>query len=122
MTVNSKETAPGFPPYAHTPKPPLANSKPRLSRAKRHIAWEQIELESHGLYAENLHALAKRFPTLTRAELRVTALAKAMLKNHEIGTRLNICEETVQNHRSNIRRKFGLSKEQSLQKYLLTII
>jgi len=33
-----------------------SNDKPlsRHSRAKRNLAWERIELESHGLYAENL--------------------------------------------------------------------
>ena len=92
----------------------------RPSRAKRHLAWEQLELESHGFYAESLHQLAIRFPLLTRMELRICALVKGMLTNWEIADCLHICIETVENHRVNIRRKLGLSPDQNLQRHLLT--
>ena len=91
---------------------------PRRSRAKRNLVWERIQLESHGLYAENLHLLAKRFPTLTPTELRITALAKAMLKNWQIAEKLCITEKTVENHRIRIRRKLGLVHE-NLQRHLI---
>ena len=121
-------------PYAHTSIPPSPDPRlqtspasetihptpytlnpARKSRAKRHLPWEQIELESHGLYAENLCALAKRFPQLSPMELRICALIKGMLKSWEIAERLRISEETVENHRIRIRRKLGLGKENLLR-------
>jgi DNA-binding CsgD family transcriptional regulator len=94
----------------------------RKSRAKQNLVWEGVELESHGLYAENLSHIATRFPHLSKTELRVAALVKAMLSSREIAERLNVREETVENHRSKIRQKLRLEKSESLQSYLLTII
>ena len=93
----------------------------RKSRAKRNLAWEQIEVQSHGFYANNLHDLASRFPILTPMELRICVLIKGMLANREIAECLNICVETVENHRVNIRHKLGLRSKQNLVNYLLTV-
>jgi len=95
---------------------------PRPSRAKRHFAWEQIDRESGGAHAEYLRKLATRFPSLSRTELKISVLVMVMWKNFEIAECLGICEETVQNHRSNIRRKLGLCTEQNLMRHLLTLI
>src|SRR2546429_569304 len=84
----------------------------RKSRAKKFIAWEQIELASGGFYTSNLLHIARHFPVgFTKMELRIAALARAMLPSREIADRLGISEETVENHRVNIRRKLGLGKE-----------
>lgn len=83
----------------------------RKSRAKRHLAWEEIEVRSNGFYAASLHELAERFPILTPTELRICVLAKSMLLNWQIAERLYIDERTVERHRVRIRRKLGLQKE-----------
>ena len=83
----------------------------RKSRAKPYLAWEQIELQSGGLYATYLREIANRFPNLTPMELRVASLVRGMLPNYEIAKKLSISEETVENHRIRIRRKLGLVKE-----------
>jgi len=102
---------------SRTPRPEPRNPVPRPSRAKRHLAWEQIDRESHGHYTENLRDLAVRFPALSPAELRIASLIKAMLPSREIGNRLFINEKTVERHRVSIRRKLGLNKE-SLVRFL----
>ncbi|MDP4220082.1 MAG: helix-turn-helix transcriptional regulator [Bacteroidota bacterium] len=91
----------------------------RRSRAKRHRTWDQIDRESGGIYALYLRDLARRFPTLSPMELRISALIKGMLRSWEISERLAIEEKTVENHRTNIRRKLGLEVSQNLQKHLL---
>jgi DNA-binding CsgD family transcriptional regulator len=91
----------------------------RGSRAKKHLAWEQAELESHGYYAQNLIQITERFPSLTQMERRVAALAKAMLKNYEIAEKLGITEKTVENHRRNIRQKLGIGKNDLIRVLLL---
>lgn len=103
-----------------TAKHAITPAKPeRSSRAKHHLAWEQIEVQSNGYYSRLLHELAEKFPTLTPTELRISALVKGSLHNWEIAERLNICEDTVENHRVNIRRKLGLLPKQNLLNYLL---
>jgi DNA-binding NarL/FixJ family response regulator len=98
----------------------MTPAKPeRSSRAKHHLAWEQVEVQSNGYYSRSLNELAERFPMLTRMELRVSALVKGNLNNWEIAEKLNICEDTVENHRVHIRRKLGLAPKQSLLNYLL---
>jgi DNA-binding CsgD family transcriptional regulator len=76
---------------------------------KRHLAWEQAELMSHGMYGDYLQRIAARYPTLTPMELRVAALVKAQMPSWRIAELLSIREETVDNHRCNIRRKIGLT-------------
>jgi DNA-binding CsgD family transcriptional regulator len=83
----------------------------RRIRRKRHIAWEQAEFASGGLYAHNFEEIAKRYPSLTITECRVCALVKAMLPSWRIGELLGICEDTVENHRVNARRKMCLQGE-----------
>ncbi|MDP4199899.1 MAG: helix-turn-helix transcriptional regulator [Bacteroidota bacterium] len=87
-------------------RPSPTRSKRR--HRKRHLAWEQAELAADGLYAHNLQDLEARFPRLTPMELRVCALAKAMLPSWKIGEILGICEKTVENHLRDTRLKLGL--------------
>jgi DNA-binding CsgD family transcriptional regulator len=80
----------------------------RHSRKKRNIAWEQAELMSNGLYAQYLHDIAVRYPTLTPMELRVCSLVRAMLPNWKIAEILGISEKTIENHRRSARMKIGV--------------
>jgi DNA-binding CsgD family transcriptional regulator len=97
-----------------------SNGDTKRYRPKRHLAWEQAELASHGLYGENLHRIAERYPMLTPMELRVAALIKAQLPSWRIAEILAIREETVDNHRSSMRKKIGLETG-SLQSHLSTL-
>jgi len=92
----------------------------RVSRAKPHLGWEQIDRESGGIYDIYLRDLAVRFPMLSPTELRICSLVRGMLSNWEISQCLNICVETVQNHRVNIRKKLGLGVSDNLMRRLLT--
>jgi DNA-binding NarL/FixJ family response regulator len=92
----------------------------RRSRAKHHIAWEQAEFQSNGLYARYFETLARKFPMLTQMELRVAALVKASLPSWRIGEILILREETVEQYRSHIRRKLGIH-EGWLQTFLIAI-
>jgi DNA-binding CsgD family transcriptional regulator len=81
----------------------------RESRAKRHPGWERLEIDSNGRYAEYVRHIASSCPGLTRSELRVCDLVKAMYNSIEIARALGIDERTVENHRTSARRKLGLS-------------
>jgi DNA-binding CsgD family transcriptional regulator len=89
---------------------PVSNAlTKRRSRKKRHLAWEQAELISNGLYARYLSEISVHYPTLTPMELRVCALVKAMLPSWEIGQLLGISEKAVENYRVKARKKIGIS-------------
>ena len=80
----------------------------RRSRKKRHLAWEQAELTSNGLYSRYLTEISSHYPTLTPMELRVCVLVKAMLPSWEIGQLLGISEKAVENYRVKARKKIGI--------------
>jgi DNA-binding CsgD family transcriptional regulator len=94
--------------------------KSRRSGAKRHPAWEKIDLESGGIYSSYHNHLAARLPILSPMELRVGALLKGKLQSDEISKRLAIKEKTLENHQNPIRRKLGLGKEELIS-YLIEI-
>ena len=48
------------------------------SRRKRHLAWEEADCQSNGLYGHYLREIAERFPTLTLMELDLKYGAKLM--------------------------------------------
>jgi DNA-binding CsgD family transcriptional regulator len=108
--------------FSHENPTPDTQNLTRPSRAKRHLPWEEVELQSHGFYADSLHELAEKFPVLSLMELRVCVLVKGMLRSWEIAERLAIDIKTVENHRINIRKKLGLRAEENLQRHLLTKI
>jgi DNA-binding CsgD family transcriptional regulator len=89
-----------------------------IHQPKPYLTWEQAELQSGGLYARNMEVLTKKFPDLTPMELRVCALVKAMLSSREIASILSIDERTVENHRTNARRKMKIRSRKPLIHYL----
>jgi len=97
-----------------------AHDAKRRARTKRHLAWEQAELASGGLYARYLNDIAHHYPQLTGMELRVAALVKAMLPSWRIGEILGITEKAVENYRVKIRRKIGCDSTR-LETYLYAI-
>ncbi len=98
----------------------LSERSPKRHRPVQSIAWEQAEFEMNSLYAKHLHEIAERYPALTQMELRICALVKAMLPSWRIAEILGVCEDTVENHRSNARRKMCLNGV-SLARHLSTL-
>ena len=83
----------------------------RLSsyQKKPHLPWERANVAAGGLYSRYAGEIAQKYPKkLSDQELRVAALSKAMLRTREIAYILCCEEETVINHRTNIRHKIGL--------------
>ena len=83
-----------------------------------HLPWERAELQSSGLYKQNLEVIARKCPALSTMELRVCALVKAMLSSAEIAELLCIDERTVENHRTHARRKMKIRHGKPLTHYL----
>jgi DNA-binding NarL/FixJ family response regulator len=91
----------------------------RRTRAKQHVGWLKFEMHFKVRHPEFLHTLANRFPLLSPTELHICAMLRESYLSWEIAQQLSITERSVENHRSNIRRKLGLSPEQNLQMFLI---
>ena len=87
---------------------------PRRSRAKRSLAWEELEIQTNGIYAIRLKCIAEKYPMLTPTQLRVAALVADLKPSFEIAGILGTSEHAIEKVRSRIRQKIGLTGGTSL--------
>jgi tetratricopeptide (TPR) repeat protein/DNA-binding CsgD family transcriptional regulator len=73
------------------------------------------------VHPEFRSSLAARHPELTPAEVRVCCLLYLDFSSKEIASLLHVSSSTVDLHRTRIRRKCGLSREDSLAGFLASI-
>ena len=81
-----------------------------------------IDSHLHGIISPMMQKLANASIILTPQEIQVASLVKNGKVSKEIAGILNVSETTVQFHRKNLRRKFGLSNSKTnLRSYLISI-
>jgi DNA-binding CsgD family transcriptional regulator len=95
--------------------PPVKN---RHNRRKTHLAWEQADRASDGLYSHNMELIERKFPELTPMQLRVCAMVKAHLTSWLIAKKLGISERTVEGHCTNAHKKMKIPPRKQLIHYL----
>lgn len=66
-----------------------------------------------------INKFSEKYETLTDKEVEILALVASGLKNLEIAEQLDISRATVQNHRSNIRKKLDIDSQADYIKYAL---
>ncbi len=91
----------------------------RKSRLKLRAGWINFEKQFLVRNPHFLHDIAKAFPAMTRTELEICAMLRESLVSWQIAELLATTERTIENHRSNIRRKLSLLPNQNLQMYLI---
>ena len=67
------------------------------------------------------HKLTSLYPNLTAKERKVATLVRLNHTSKQIALQLNITPASVDNHRSNIRKKMNVPKETSLSKFIKTM-
>ncbi len=83
---------------------------------------EIIETHLNDLLSPMLQTFSNAKIVLTPQEMQIASLVKDGKTSKEIANILNVAETTVNFHRKNLRKKFGLTHQQSnLRSYLLTI-
>jgi DNA-binding CsgD family transcriptional regulator len=96
-----------------TATPPKGDRKDKPQHPRKHLnhhlAFEQADLASGGVYGRYVEQISELSPSLTPMELRVAAMVRALLPSWRIAELLGISEDTVENHRVKIRRKLGVS-------------
>ena len=81
-----------------------------------------LESNLHDIVTPFSRSLVHGFVKLTPSEIQVADLIKHGKQTKEIATLLNLSVRTIESHRKNIRRKFGLNqKRTNLRSYLMSI-
>jgi tetratricopeptide (TPR) repeat protein/DNA-binding CsgD family transcriptional regulator len=75
--------------------------------------WKLFEQQFEAVHHGFITALAQRYPKLTRTELKVCALLKIQMSTKEIANILATSTNNIEMQRYRIRKKLGLSAEQS---------
>ena len=76
---------------------------------------EEYILNNHNQFISNL---SKKYPSLTKKEIKICSLIKLQLSSKEIGVMLNLSPYSVDTYRYKIRKKIGLSSKDSMFQHL----
>jgi DNA-binding CsgD family transcriptional regulator len=104
------------------PQSATKDGRSRKSRQKHRLGWLKFEEQFRERYPRFLHDLARSSPTISSTEIEICAMLLEAMPSWQIADVLGIAERSVENHRSNIRHKFGLSSHQSLHTFLLGVV
>ena len=82
--------------------------------------WEEFQHVFEKVHVNFYHNLLKKFPTITSNEKKISAFLRLGLSTKDISAITNQTPHSILIARSRLRKKLGLSKEQSLTKYIST--
>jgi DNA-binding NarL/FixJ family response regulator len=80
--------------------------------------WKNFKIKFEQVHPDFFINLKKRCPELTEDNLKVCAYIKVGLDGKEIAQMLNITHGSLVNNRYRLKKKLGLSEEQSLEDFL----
>ena len=83
--------------------------------------WEEFEKWFQEVHGHFYKSLQQGFPDLSNRERKICAFLKLKMQTKDIAALTNLSHRTVENHRSNIRRKLGLGSGENLVMFLETI-
>lgn len=97
--------------------------KPSLNYIKNSIKSKEVDMVS-GMIDEIVYPITKKrlsaISALTAKEMQIATLIKENYTSKEIAEKLFVTKKAVDYHRTNIRKKLGLSREANLTVYLKT--
>lgn len=83
--------------------------------------WEEFKKTFQEVYPNFFASLRLRFPEITAAELRLSALIKMNLSLKEAANSLGISAESVKKSRYRLKKKIALSEEDSLENFIRSL-
>lgn len=83
--------------------------------------WKDFSRNFDIVYRDFTKRLLEECPTLSQADMRLSCYIKMGLSSKEIAPMLNISSKSVEMARYRLRKKLGLTVEQSLTSYLLSL-
>ncbi|MCF8067232.1 MAG: PAS domain S-box protein [Desulfobacterales bacterium] len=102
--------------------PHLEKLKKIQSEEKQKTCLSIIETNLNDIVSPFVHGLSSRYINLSSTELQVANLVKQGRTSKEIAENMNLATSTIDFHRNNIRKKFGISnKKINLRTHLLSL-
>lgn len=92
----------------------------KINAVNKH-EWEIFETNLNQINNEFIISLSKKYPNLTPKDIKLCVYLKMNLSSKEIAPMMNITFRGVELHRYRLRKKLGLSQEENLSKFLLSI-
>ncbi len=92
----------------------------KINAVNKH-EWEIFETNLNQINNEFIIALSKKYPNLTSKDIKLCVYLKMNLSSKEIAPMMNISFRGVELHRYRLRKKLGLSQEEVLSKFLLSV-
>jgi len=83
--------------------------------------WEEFEMRFISVNKEFFKKLNKKFPKLTRGDLKLCSLIKLNLTSKEMAKLLGISQESVHTNRYRLRKKLALTKDVSLTEFVASL-
>jgi ligand-binding sensor domain-containing protein len=84
--------------------------------------WERFKKTFEDVYPNFFASVRFRFPEITSAELRLSALIKLNLSNKEAANMLGISTESVKKSRYRLKKRFELEEENSLEDFVKNLV
>jgi AraC family transcriptional regulator, chitin signaling transcriptional activator len=92
----------------------------KINSVNKH-EWEVFETNLNQINNEFIIALSKKYPNLTSKDIKLCVYLKMNLSSKEIAPMMNITFRGVELHRYRLRKKLGLTQDEVLSKFLLSI-
>jgi tetratricopeptide (TPR) repeat protein/DNA-binding CsgD family transcriptional regulator len=85
------------------------------------VDWEKFDTQFKSAHPEFTKKLLTKHPELSPTELRICSLVRMNLKSEDIARLLCLSERTVEDHRTNVRKKMKLKRAEDLMSYLVKL-
>jgi AraC family chitin signaling transcriptional activator len=92
----------------------------KINAVNKH-EWEVFETNLNQINNEFIISLSKKYPNLTPKDIKLCVYLKMNLSSKEIAPMMNISFRGVELHRYRLRKKLGLTQEETLSKFLLSV-
>ncbi|MFT3795900.1 histidine kinase [Flavobacterium sp.] len=92
----------------------------KINAVNKH-EWEVFESNISQIHHEFISGISSKFPQLTSKDIKLCVYLKMNLSSKEIAPLMNISFRGVELHRYRLRKKLGLSPDENLYKFMLTI-
>ena len=83
--------------------------------------WKTFETNLNQIHNEFIINLSKKYPSLTSKDIKLCVLLKMNLSSKEIAPMMNISFRGVELQRYRLRKKLGISQEESLYKFMINL-
>ena len=83
--------------------------------------WQSFEKNLFKSHEEFVERLSKKYPLLTSKDIKLSIYLKMNLSSKEIAPLMNISFRGVELHRYRLRKKLGITQEENLSKFMISV-